>query len=144
MAVPAHLANPGDLPKAGGTGSGGDTPRGEPDVTLGKDRDPAARSTSPDPASTNYSHPSTPGAIATHPGGGLDSGVGQAIDTPGAATVTPEARQGASAGGINRVEDQASSGNPRLNPASDEAGPGASEQTPELQDPNYTAATERH
>ena len=146
-----HLARPGENTHVGGTGqegtgAGGDSRIGKDDGMFRKGRNPADRPTTLDAAATNHDHPSAPGAITGHAGGGLDSGVGTAIDSPPVAADTdgtPAAQQGLTNGGINRVEDQNYTGNPRLNPATDEAGPGPSAQTPELQDPNYTAASER-
>ena len=141
-----HLARPGELhDHSGGTGAGGDTPHGEPDLSR-RNRDPAARSTQPSAADTNHDHPSAPGTIAAHPGGGLDSGVGTPIDSPPVAVDSTEMNdqtRGLLNGGVNRVEDQAFTSNPRLNPPSDDAGPGPSLGTPELQDPNYTAKSEQ-
>ena len=109
-------------------------------------RNPADRSTSPDAAATNHDHPAPPGSRSSVPGQGVAADAGAAAgtappvpDTDG----TPAAQQGLVAGGINSVEAQAYTRSPRLNPATDEAGPGPSADTPELQDPNYTAATER-
>ena len=126
-------------------GQGGDTRRGETDM-FRRGRSPDDRSTSPDAAATNHDHPSAPGTISSAPGGGIGSGVGvPAGDTPAPSdtTGTPAAQQGLINGGINRVEDQAYTSNPRLNAVADDAGPGPSAGMPELQDPNFTAATER-
>ncbi len=142
-----HLARPGELhDHSGNTGSGGDTRIGKDEGMFRKGRSPDDRATEPDAAATNHDHPSAPGAITTHAGGGLDSGVGRAEDAPPApvdSSDMPAATAGLANGGINRVEDQAYTSNPRLNPPTDDAGPGPSAGTPELQDPNYTAATER-
>ncbi len=141
-----HLARPGELhDHSGGTGSGGDNAPGELDLSK-RNKDPAARSTVPPASATNHDHPSAAGTITSHPGGGLDSGVGTAIDSPPApidSSQMQDATRGLLNGGINRVEDQAFTGNDRLNPPTDEAGPGPSAGTPELQDPNYTAASDR-
>ena len=126
-------------------GQGGDTRRGETDL-FRRGRSPDDRSTSPAAADTNHDHPSAPGTIGGHPGGGLDSGAGTAVDSPPAAidsTDMTDATRGLLNGGVNRVEDQKFTAAPRLTPASDDAGPDPSAGTPELQDPNYTAASER-
>ena len=131
--------------RQGQLGQGGDTRRGAIDNSR-RGRNPDDRSTVPNAATTNHDHPTAPGVRSAAPGSGLGSGAGTAVgtappvpDTDG----TPAAQQGLINGGINRVEDQSYTGNPRLNPPSDDAGPGPSADTPELQDPNYTAATER-
>ena len=151
MADYTHLAKPGETSHVGGTGqegtgAGGETRVGKDDGMFRKGRNPADRPTQPNAADTNHDHPSAPGALTTHAGGGLDSGVGEAIDSPPVAVDSTDMNAAATGlinGGINRVEDQAYTSNPRLNPATDDAGPGPSAGTPELQDPNYTAATER-
>ncbi len=147
MADFPHLARPGELhDHSGNTGAGGDTRVGKDDGMFRKGRSPDDRSTVPDAAATNFEHPSAPGTITSAAGGGLGSGVGTSagdVPAPTDTDGTPAAQQGLANGGINRVEDQSYTSNPRLNPATDDAGPGPSAGTPELQDPNYTAATER-
>lgn len=116
---------------------------GEYDLSR-KNRSPDDRSTEPDPSATNHDGPLSAGSgIAGAPGVGTIESSDIETATPATDTVAHSTPQVHTRSGVNRVEDQSSKASPRLSIPSDEAGPGPSAQTPELQDPNYTAETDR-
>lgn len=154
-----------DVHEHGTLGQGGDTRRGDFDAAArSRHTDPDARASAPDARDTNHDHPDAPGTRQSHPGEGLtgpagDIGAGSTQPSqdapsiaPGGKPIAAPAPQAAAADaglrdrlkdGVNRVEDQTPGDSPRLSIPSDQLGPtGGHTHTPELSDPNYTAASE--
>lgn len=152
-----------DIHRHGTMGQGGDTRRGETAMRpADHEKNPDARSTVPDAADTNVDHPDAPSTRRTYPGEGVvgldaDTGAGSTrpshapLNAPNAGPIRQPAPEHAAIDmglqpkikdGVNRVEDDLSADTPRLSVPTDQVGPaGGHTQTPELQDPNYTAAT---
>jgi CBS domain-containing protein len=152
-----------DIRKHNRLGEGGDTRRGERGSHGPRKPDPDKRPAIPPAEATNIVHPDAPGARISDPGEGVvgpDANIGGPTHRPAGAKaaapggiphVPPIPEQAAIdmgiqeniKDGINRVEDDLSLGSARLSVPSDRIGPeGGRTGVPELQDPNFTAASQ--
>ncbi|HSV12700.1 MAG TPA: CBS domain-containing protein [Tepidisphaeraceae bacterium] len=148
---------------AGQLGEGGDTRRGEIGSRGPRKPDPDTRPTEMPADITNVVRPGAPGTRISDPGEGVvgpDANIGGPTHRPADAKAAapcgiphvppiPEQAaiemglQDAIKNGINRVEDDLSIGSPRLSVPSDRVGPeNGRTGLPELQDPNFTAASQ--